>query len=1069
MSFTIYTGGDASFLSEVFNSVAMVSGSGAIASVAAVGALITVLLLGFRAILEGGRAIRFEELLLGFIVYMIAFYPTTTVTIEDGHTGHVHVVDNVPLGPAAAGWVVSSIGYKLTTIFETGYRFSSHGSNDSLHRFAEPLELLMLLRSSASNPLLMSAWNQHLGPYADMRRSWENYYKHCALIKVDLGLVTVDQILHGNVLEVTKFDSEVYGTQLFLGDQGGTEHTCKDAHELLKQATQIGTTAGGPADVLLHGILTRGMEDDSWGAGQSAVDKIESAVSPLIGYGMDIQQYMHATILSPVFNDAVEGRYLDMQDVGAAIAFRQALAQRNTQWSQEASAFMTTIRPAMTFFEGFVYAITPMMAMLLVMGRFGMTLAGKYLQTIFWVQLWLPILSICNLYIRNAAEKQIHAIYAQASGFGTLHYESFYMANNIPEVVETWLGIGSMLAAATPILSFFLISGSAYAFSNVAGRLSGQDHFDEKQVTPDAVKVGAAHDVAAMMKHSAGAGGSLSGTDGFAAEVSLSEGYANELSSANSNELAAKKGFSNAFSQAMKQSVGNNQTYQTMKSLEEGSVFNKDKTTGLNQSVIDGIHSTTGVEKTRIAQHIMSVGAAASAGIEFAGFGAKVMAETKKNWSDAEAQKYEEAIKIAASHALTNGMGASLMDQAANKFSEGNSQSFFSGAESSTTNQLNETAEKYVASKQQVTELSNKKDGYANSQKYKYNEVGANIHRNGLGGDLAAIVGSDSNLTAAANQSEKMFKSTYGWGDQVARNAGMFNAIMQHGTSDQRIQALDLLAQTTAGYSGRGPAVDNTHLQGVDPNSVQRTSVGSVEDKSKTEVSGQNLQERYAGSSGELKETHQATRNREAALNQLEMQANMPVPAHSYLNATTLQSQKNAATAIAVNAVQQSGLSTPMTNAMLRQATMQQNAESGRFDEFANELAPKLSPGAAGYLMETRLGGGFEEFTQPALSKWRDEYAVPDEHGNIQRDANGMAILSPESERHFQLNKTILDKHGSTTSAAASQDIGSMSVANEMYGIKGSGSSGRAAAFEAKPESQTGKQMYRNLTTGFQP
>ena len=82
MSFTIYTAGDATFLTEVFNSVAMVSGSGAIASVAAVGALVTVILLGFRAILEGGRAIRFEELLLGFVVYMIAFYPTTTVLVE---------------------------------------------------------------------------------------------------------------------------------------------------------------------------------------------------------------------------------------------------------------------------------------------------------------------------------------------------------------------------------------------------------------------------------------------------------------------------------------------------------------------------------------------------------------------------------------------------------------------------------------------------------------------------------------------------------------------------------------------------------------------------------------------------------------------------------------------------------------------------------------------------------------------------------------------------------------------------------------------------------------------------
>lgn len=134
MSFTIYTAGDASFLEEVLNSVAMVSGSGAIASVAAVGALVTVIILGFRSIMEGGKSIRFEELLLGFIIYMISFYPTTTALIEDGYSGNVHVVDNVPLGPVVAGWAVSSVGYKLTKIFETGYRFTSHGSADSLHQ-----------------------------------------------------------------------------------------------------------------------------------------------------------------------------------------------------------------------------------------------------------------------------------------------------------------------------------------------------------------------------------------------------------------------------------------------------------------------------------------------------------------------------------------------------------------------------------------------------------------------------------------------------------------------------------------------------------------------------------------------------------------------------------------------------------------------------------------------------------------------------------------------------------------------------------------------------------------------
>ncbi len=60
----------------------------------------------------------------------------------------------------------------------------------------------------------------------------------------------------------------------------------------------------------------------------------------------------------------------------------QAIQQRNTQWAAEQSMFMTVVRPMLTFFEGFIYAITPIIAFIIVMGSFGLQLAGKYVQTI---------------------------------------------------------------------------------------------------------------------------------------------------------------------------------------------------------------------------------------------------------------------------------------------------------------------------------------------------------------------------------------------------------------------------------------------------------------------------------------------------------------------------------------------------------------------------------------------------------------------------------------------------------------------------------------------------------------
>src|SRR5690625_5338775 len=41
-----------------------------------------------------------------------------------------------------------------------------------------------------------------------------------------------------------------------------------------------------------------------------------------------------------------------------------------------------------------------------------------------------------------------------------------------------------MLAASVPMIALFVVTGSTYAFAQIAGRLQGQDHFDERISTP---------------------------------------------------------------------------------------------------------------------------------------------------------------------------------------------------------------------------------------------------------------------------------------------------------------------------------------------------------------------------------------------------------------------------------------------------------------------------------------------------------------------------------------------------------------------------------------------------------
>lgn len=85
------------------------------------------------------------------------------------------------------------------------------------------------------------------------------------------------------------------------------------------------------------------------------------------------------------------------------------VTQRNVQWSGETSMWSTVAQSLMTFFKGFIYAITSFVAILCYLGMFGVNLIGKYMMTLFWINLWLPIMSICNLYLIIATSGKLHA------------------------------------------------------------------------------------------------------------------------------------------------------------------------------------------------------------------------------------------------------------------------------------------------------------------------------------------------------------------------------------------------------------------------------------------------------------------------------------------------------------------------------------------------------------------------------------------------------------------------------------------------------------------------------------
>lgn len=464
----------------VLNGVAMICGTGNYTRLVAVGFVIGLLYIGFQCIFEGAQKINLHHTFLCFLCFLCMFGPSCTCVVEDAYTGKVRTVDNLPLGVGVAGAAISGIGYGVTRMLEQGF-----GTYDrtSEHQFAEPLRILNKVRSVAQSEQLFQAINNELGTRAngapsDSKQAIINYLSECTMAKIQLGEVSPTQLYNSTWdSEAFKFSSDAHTVLLPIGGMGTNEVvTCNAGYAKLNTIFQkfSSTSVKTAINQFLH------LKNDDGTAISTNMDKVDNAMQALNATMNGSQDYMQMVVLEGVYKQAAIKFYGSQQDTASAIAVNQGIMQRNTQWAAEGTMFLSASRALMAFFEGFIYAITPIMGFLIAIGSFGIGLVGKYFLTIAWIQLWLPILSILNLYIMTGARS---AITDANLGIGA----SFYAIDTLWSETATWVATGGMLTAATPMLALFLVSGSTFAFTSLAGRLNGQDHFNERIATPDAV------------------------------------------------------------------------------------------------------------------------------------------------------------------------------------------------------------------------------------------------------------------------------------------------------------------------------------------------------------------------------------------------------------------------------------------------------------------------------------------------------------------------------------------------------------------------------------------------------
>lgn len=528
VEFSVYSLGNAAFLNEILNGIAAVVGTDDFKRCVAVCMLLSVLTVCVQSVLNRAASIEWQNILLGFLIYLVFFSIPTRMVVEDVYSGEVYTVDNIPIGVSASGFVISRIGYGITDLFETGF-----GTTNRLTQrpYLSSLKYLLHVEGDMSSAAVM----EKLDSLSDIKvqPAITEYTKNCILPSLSQQNKTATDVQNMNINEFLRVGTqEPNGGVLIINKQTNARSTpkCAKAYEIISNQVIPHLTSDELNNVFAHyGTVPTAQINP--GEPFTTGDALES-----IGISAgEAQSYMMSSMLMPILAKAASQHFTRL-DAMADTMVTQALAQRNIQWASEQTMWQQVAQPIMSFFEGFIYGITPIVACLVCLGALGLRLILKYLQTLIWINLWMPVMALCNLYIMMTVSSQVAAL--------PVGVDTFYGMSATNQILQNQLGVGGMLAAATPMLALFIVTGSNYAFTTLASRLNGSDHVNEKMVRPDIVQQGALLANAPMYERNATGLLEASGSSNYFTKVTASVGDSQEVASAFQKLNTAQEAYS---------------------------------------------------------------------------------------------------------------------------------------------------------------------------------------------------------------------------------------------------------------------------------------------------------------------------------------------------------------------------------------------------------------------------------------------------------------------------------------------------------------------------------------------
>jgi conjugal transfer mating pair stabilization protein TraG len=601
MSFSIYLPGSIDFVVEVLVSVSAVSGSGYFGAAGAFGGIIGLIYALIKSVV-GGTSLSFRSVFVAIIFFQAFFGTTSQVVLQNMITAETEVVDDVPFGIAAAGSILSRAGWQITEWAEQASSTPGLTENGLFHD-------IMTIRRVRAMPFMVPAAsmsNTGGSDVVNLRASWNNYYQGCVRpYELQEDSSQIENIIRTSPSLIDALESGYNNALVLLRlPTAAGSFGCQDAHRELASYTK-----GTFYENYLTSNATR------FGAQRGAIyseveQRVDNAIQNLTSGNIGWFTGTVGTAKDLILNTLLEHMLLQslLETAQEAVnnpwttMISDALKQRAAQWHGEAMMWTSTASDAGSFFFGLIFALTPVIALLIATGDFGVKMVFKYFSVLLWVVLWPFMTSIVNQF-----------------GHVTMIDEM-----QIDGALVTKLAVLDKLVAATAMLSLFIATGGTYALTNLAGSFQSGDHVDEKKPAPDTYNSTPLGNVSAPLTYDGEQGWRQTGLESALGSVNMGQSIGATASQARKNASTMQESFSHDVSQGFRSGLSADQRSAVADRLSNSAAtqYSESDQVGYNltNSMTEGMNFT---ESEKLATQAAVTGAlAANASIGTPGKGA---------------------------------------------------------------------------------------------------------------------------------------------------------------------------------------------------------------------------------------------------------------------------------------------------------------------------------------------------------------------------------------------------------------------------------------------------------------